>query len=451
MAVLDQLLRAEGRGIVLDDRHALALAAASRPGRPAASARRGRGGKRAHPGLLWRSAGGKRAGSESFGLCRGNRGRDTRRRDRAARLWAIRAKDVLRIARGAAQLARISAHCQGRPRPARVGEAEGLRRGSTRAMDPQRSRPPAPRRRRRRGRRLRHAPAPAQVGEALGAPRFIDITRAHVDGCLHHGEVSLDFVAPCRGRSAAACACRRRSTSAPMDLIHPELFRGPPALAADGRALMELHEALGCLADLHLRALPDAVPPRLRRADRLGGIERHRVRQLGHRRPHRPLRRLHRPRGGADRPRPLCRPARPGEPARPRSSSRSRPDAAERLARRRARRRRRRRSSAAGPAAPCPRSSGPARDLDARTTSRRSAPSPPRPAPSPCSTPSASRRRRPTSPRRSAGGEPDRTVPVTAADLGRALRAAVDGGGGGAARGGGARHAAFLAAPSSSA
>ncbi len=32
-----------------------------------------------------------------------------------------------------------------------------------------------------------------------------------------------------------------------MDLIHPELFRGSPALAADGRRLMAAHEALGCV------------------------------------------------------------------------------------------------------------------------------------------------------------------------------------------------------------
>ncbi len=30
---------------------------------------------------------------------------------------------------------------------------------------------------------------------ALGAPGFIDVSAAHVDGCLYHGEVSLDVEA----------------------------------------------------------------------------------------------------------------------------------------------------------------------------------------------------------------------------------------------------------------
>ena len=85
-----------------------------------------------------------------------------------------------------------------------------------------------------------------RVGEAVGAPSFIEVTRAHVDGCLHHGEASLDFA-----RHVMALGGRVRVPTTlnvgSMDLIHPELFQGPPALAAAGRELMEAHEALGCL------------------------------------------------------------------------------------------------------------------------------------------------------------------------------------------------------------
>ena len=84
------------------------------------------------------------------------------------------------------------------------------------------------------------------VGEALRAPRFIDITRAHVDGCLHHGAVSLDFVRHVAGLHGRVRVPTTLNVGS-IDLIHPELFRGPPALAADGRALMALHETLGCL------------------------------------------------------------------------------------------------------------------------------------------------------------------------------------------------------------
>ena len=111
-----------------------------------------------------------------------------------------------------------------------------------------------------------------RVGEAVGAPCFIDVTRAHVDGCLHHGAVSLDFV-----RHVAALGGRVRVPTTlnvgSMDLIHPELFQGPPALAAAGRDLMKFHEVLGCLPTF------TCAPYQTRRAGRLGGIERHRVRE----------------------------------------------------------------------------------------------------------------------------------------------------------------------------
>src|SRR6185369_16322067 len=85
-----------------------------------------------------------------------------------------------------------------------------------------------------------------RYGEAVGAERFIDITRAHIDGCLYHGEASLDFaehVLRLGGKVRVPATLNVGS----MDLIHPELFRGPPALGAAGRRLMEVHEALGCV------------------------------------------------------------------------------------------------------------------------------------------------------------------------------------------------------------
>ena len=87
----------------------------------------------------------------------------------------------------------------------------------------------------------------ARYGEAVGAPRFIDITRAHVDGCLYHGAVSLDFVehvASLGGRVRVPTTLNVGS----IDLIHPELFRGAPQLGASGERLMRRHEALGCVA-----------------------------------------------------------------------------------------------------------------------------------------------------------------------------------------------------------
>jgi predicted aconitase len=80
-----------------------------------------------------------------------------------------------------------------------------------------------------------------------GADRLIPITSAHVDGCLYHGQVSLDFA-----RKLVAGAGRVRVPTTlnvgSVDLLHPELFRGSAALAHAGRELMRLYEELGCRA-----------------------------------------------------------------------------------------------------------------------------------------------------------------------------------------------------------
>jgi predicted aconitase len=82
-------------------------------------------------------------------------------------------------------------------------------------------------------------------GTAVGAQQLIPISAAHIDGCLYHGQVSLDFV----NRFVAAGARVAVPTSlnvGSIDLIHPELFAGDEALRRDGTALMQAHLALGC-------------------------------------------------------------------------------------------------------------------------------------------------------------------------------------------------------------
>ncbi len=86
-----------------------------------------------------------------------------------------------------------------------------------------------------------------KFAEAMDAPGFLDITGAHIDGCLYHGQVSLDFVEHLvrhNGRVRVPTTLNVGS----MDLIHPELFRGSTALATAGTRLMRAHEELGCLA-----------------------------------------------------------------------------------------------------------------------------------------------------------------------------------------------------------
>ncbi|PWW01913.1 putative aconitase subunit 1 [Hoeflea marina] len=85
-----------------------------------------------------------------------------------------------------------------------------------------------------------------RFAEAVGAPGLIDCASAHVDGCLYHGQASLDFAE----RFVALGGRVRVPTTlnvGSVDLIHPELFNGDPALGSAGKRLMEAHGALGCV------------------------------------------------------------------------------------------------------------------------------------------------------------------------------------------------------------
>jgi predicted aconitase len=85
-----------------------------------------------------------------------------------------------------------------------------------------------------------------RFAEAVGAARFIDAAAAHIDGCLYHGQVSLDFVehlVTLGGRVRVPTTLNVGS----VDLIHPELFRGGDALRQAGTRLMRAHEELGCV------------------------------------------------------------------------------------------------------------------------------------------------------------------------------------------------------------
>ena len=86
----------------------------------------------------------------------------------------------------------------------------------------------------------------AAFSEAIGAEALLDISRAHIDGCLYHGEVSLDFVE----RLVAGGGRVRVSTTlnvGSLDLIHPQLMLMTSAEQAAPRRLMQAHQELGCV------------------------------------------------------------------------------------------------------------------------------------------------------------------------------------------------------------
>lgn len=84
------------------------------------------------------------------------------------------------------------------------------------------------------------------IGQARisDAPRLVEITSAHVDSCLYHGQVSLDFahrLVELGARVRVPTTLNVGST----DLIHPILVRDQE-LAAAGRELMSAYVELGC-------------------------------------------------------------------------------------------------------------------------------------------------------------------------------------------------------------
>ncbi|WP_250516164.1 aconitase X catalytic domain-containing protein [Caballeronia sp. INDeC2] len=87
----------------------------------------------------------------------------------------------------------------------------------------------------------------AATARVMDADTLIDISSAHIDGCLYHGAASLDFVARFVA-SGAKVAVPTTLNVGSLDLIHPELFRGDAHIASAGKRLMQAHIELGCEA-----------------------------------------------------------------------------------------------------------------------------------------------------------------------------------------------------------
>jgi predicted aconitase len=83
------------------------------------------------------------------------------------------------------------------------------------------------------------------MADAARAERLVDIASGHIDGGLYHGQVSLDFAE----RLVAGGAAVRVPTTlnvGSLDLLHPELYRGDPVTGRAGRRLMDLYVEMGC-------------------------------------------------------------------------------------------------------------------------------------------------------------------------------------------------------------
>lgn len=83
--------------------------------------------------------------------------------------------------------------------------------------------------------------------KAVGARKLLDIAGAHIDGCLYHGQASLDFVERLiegGGRVRVPTTLNVGS----FNLIHPGLVKMPVSQETPARRLMKAHLELGCQA-----------------------------------------------------------------------------------------------------------------------------------------------------------------------------------------------------------
>ncbi len=86
------------------------------------------------------------------------------------------------------------------------------------------------------------------LAEVRGAPRLVEVTSAHIDGCLYHGQVGLDFVRRLHELGARVRVPTTLNVGS-MDLLHPDLVRDETPehheVRTQGRALMDAYVGLG--------------------------------------------------------------------------------------------------------------------------------------------------------------------------------------------------------------
>jgi hypothetical protein len=83
------------------------------------------------------------------------------------------------------------------------------------------------------------------TGEAEDAPELLDISGAHIDGCLYHGQAGLDFARSLVDQGARVRVPTTLNVSS-LDLLHPNLYRGSRETALSARRLMDAYVEMGC-------------------------------------------------------------------------------------------------------------------------------------------------------------------------------------------------------------
>lgn len=83
------------------------------------------------------------------------------------------------------------------------------------------------------------------MARVAGADRLIPISSAHIDGCLYHGSVGLDFAERLAGGGGRVSVPTTLNVSS-LDLLHPELVQLDPPTRERARRLMDAYLAMGC-------------------------------------------------------------------------------------------------------------------------------------------------------------------------------------------------------------
>lgn len=98
--------------------------------------------------------------------------------------------------------------------------------------------------------------------ELMGARRLLDIESAHIDGCLYHGQASLDFVERLVASGGKVVVPTTLNVGS-LDLIHPELFQGDAGTKSQAQRLMQAHIELGCASTFTCAPYQGPNRPRL--------------------------------------------------------------------------------------------------------------------------------------------------------------------------------------------
>ena len=84
-----------------------------------------------------------------------------------------------------------------------------------------------------------------RMAEVARAPRLRDVTQAHIDSCLYHGQAGLDLAERLLAGEAAVSVPATLNVSS-LDLLHPELVHVDEETRDRAKRLMDAYVRMGC-------------------------------------------------------------------------------------------------------------------------------------------------------------------------------------------------------------